>query len=845
MYPFLRSLFLLIALLGAIQASAQNHIFYQKTKSEAFLFKQGGGGPSGALVDYFIKGIAQGANKAEARTEYILALDNNIRLTKLDNTHFDVQVTLSNLRLNGDTRYRGFPLEDILVPAALGFRLEQLDPSGKTKQGWDFGETSLGTDPATIASFRATDSTGSFINDALLVLDQQFIYADANRLAFQERIDLIDEYFQIAPTLEATYKELQLVQPTDLDRLDAQDTEFRRLTAKLDAIRQKNFPLKLALSPQNDPANFLPRFAELEVLAKDLYTRLADTRAQLHIRYHERGLANLQGNRAQQARADFQRSTQLAPKYAPPHVEMARMSYAEGQTSEAVNRLRMIFKDFQPDEVTRQKAIQLAKTIYQNHLGNANYALQQSDFEKALGELGLAKEICSNIPGVPCDTQLEGLYTRAHRGIYSRHVSKGVKAENENRLDEAENEGILAQSYQAKYPAYVTEAKEATALLGRVRKTRLNLMLATAEQSLQAGKADEAEKLTRDAIAYQALNKADLPDPAATQDLLNRVKGRQYLNAIAQGDQAFQASSYGPALEAFEKAKAMEQSYVFPQDSTLSTKIMATAKYVILADSKRSIELAQANRLGEARTLVESLDRMIERYQLGADQEIALRRKEVQDAIFSQECINAQRDFDAILVDAEQHRSGIRYVEATAAWQKALSLAKQNQACGIYTLTTEEALRFYQPAADYQLQVRKADEAITNVNYSGAIDAYTKAGDLFYSHDMNTKYSLKHPSLFDYIKQSGKRDFMLAGADHFIARKEYTSAHELVFDLASNGYPKGKMKATQTRLGQALALRDKPINPTGDPKQIAATYTKGHSAMGTLGKAYIKQWKRK
>lgn len=838
-----RSLLLAAGLLFAVQASAQNLIFYQNTKSEAFLFKVGGGGPSGPLVDYFIQTIAKGNGKTNANTEYILAHDHSIRLTKVDATHFDITASLSNFRLTGDTKYRGFPMDEILKPKALGFRLEHQDAQGKPQQGWDFDEVAINSDPAPLATMRATDSTGNFSTDIVIVENKQFLYTDANRLDFQARVDLIDDYYKSAPQLEVIYTDLKKIQPADIDRLDNNEYELTRLETNIKVIRDKNYPGNLGLSAQNDPADFQRRFAEINVLATDLRTRINDTRARLHVFYHERGLANVQAQKAALARADFNKAIQLSPKFAPSHVELARMSYAEGQASEAVNRLQFAFNDTDMDAATRTSATALTKTIYQNHLGNANYAIQKSEFDKALAEADLAKAICTKIPAVPCDAQLDGIYSRAHRGIYLARVTAGVKAESENKLDIAEQEGAAALLYQTKHAAAVGEPKEAQALLGRVRKARFGQLVAASDQAFAAGKLDEAEKASRDAIAYQAANRTDVPDVTPASNALNKVMGRRYTNAIAEGQAQTRAGKHADALATFELAKGWESEYALKADTSLGTQLRGSAKNVLLADGPQALNLAKANRLQEARDLTAKFDRISTRYQLGGDQQVAAQRQQIQEAIFSQECVNAQSEYNTLVAVAEEHRNLKRFIDAEEGWKKALAHAKANLACGIDVRKAEADQRTYAPAAEYQRLVREADAAVQNVNHSNAIERYTLAGDRFYAQGLGGTFGLSHPSLLDYAKASGKRDFMLAVANHFIGLKNYEQAYDLIYDLATHGYSAKLLKAPQTRLGKELAIRDKALDAGADPKIKAATYTKAQSTMKVLGKAYLKQWK--
>lgn len=832
---------LLVAMLAIMApASAQNLIFYQNTQTQSFLFKQGGGSP---LVDYFISRIAQGSNKPASRTEFILVHDDIIRLTKVDATHFDVLASLGGFRLTGDLSYRGFDLSDLLVPGAVKFRLEHKTRTGTVKQGWDFQEVPLGEIPSQIANFRAVDSSAQFSTDIVAVVDKQFKYVDANRLAFDARTNLVDEYFQASPGLPALSQELALVDPMKFEQIDAQETELRRIQAKIDAIKAKGYPEKLALTAQHDPAGFLAKFNPLQAMALEKATRITDTRTRLPILFYERGLANSQAGKPALAKADFLKSIELNAKFAPAHVELARISYAEGQVPDAVNRLQFIFTDLQFDEPTRQKAVQLGTTIYQNRIGNANYAISQSEFEKALTECDLAKDLCVRVPAVKADNTLETAYGRAHRGIYLRHVANGVKAENEKRLEMAEQDGLAALDYQKKAPNYVGEPREASELLKRVRTARYDGFLASADQSVKANELAQAENLCRQAIAYQATNAADIKDATAAKAMLDRVKGMQYLEQIAAANAKALAKDHKAALELYELAKAIEKDHQFKRDTTLGTKIKVQAKQVLLANGKLGLEQAKSNRLPEAKETTSNFNRMLDQYGLTGDKELGVVRQELQDAIFSQECINANAEFSRLVNAAELKRQNKKFIEANALWTEALDYARKNSACGIVTAQVLESQTYHANAVSYQDKLKRADEAMQNVNYNGSIGMYNEAGDLFFAKGLDQQFGLSHPTLFDYVNNSGKLDFKATAAGYFCDKQSYDSALQLVYDISTKGYPKSRLKAIQARLGKELAIRDKQLEPGADPKLKAAGYTRAQKTMSGLGKAYIKQWK--
>ena len=97
------SLRLLLVLMVLLQAGnsalAQNLIFYQNTNSQSYLVRNGGGGPSQAVTDFYIRSLSQRSDKPLNKTEYTLIHDQYIRGTKLNTSEFQVYAAIKELRL--------------------------------------------------------------------------------------------------------------------------------------------------------------------------------------------------------------------------------------------------------------------------------------------------------------------------------------------------------------------------------------------------------------------------------------------------------------------------------------------------------------------------------------------------------------------------------------------------------------------------------------------------------------------------------------------------------------------------------------------------------------------------
>ncbi|MBL0019409.1 MAG: hypothetical protein IPP17_24010, partial [Bacteroidetes bacterium] len=177
MKSVLRIPFLFLLVFAAQTLAAQSLIFYQNTRTDAFLVKLNGGGPSQAITDHFINRLSTSTNKPPFRTEFIVAQDEYVRLTKVGPMEYEVYVTLGNTRLTGDIMYKGFSMAEQLKPTGVQFTLQRLNKAGIVQESFPFGEVALVGDPVLVANFRDTDSTLQFTEGTVKVADKQIIYA--------------------------------------------------------------------------------------------------------------------------------------------------------------------------------------------------------------------------------------------------------------------------------------------------------------------------------------------------------------------------------------------------------------------------------------------------------------------------------------------------------------------------------------------------------------------------------------------------------------------------------------------------------------------------------------------
>jgi hypothetical protein len=734
--------------------------------------------------------------------------------------------------------YKGFSMAEQLKPTGVQFTLQRVNRAGVVQESFPFGEVALAGDPVIVANFRDTDSSLQFTECTVKVADKQIIYARESKGTFDQRTILIDDYYASIPKLEALNQDFKKVNPDDFEHLEAQQNDLNQHINRLNNISAANYPTLLSLTT-GDPANFLPKYQELNTLAQDLNARLAKTKNEIPERYHQRGLAFLQQNKPADANKDFLEAVRLKPGYAPAHLELARLRYREGDIAGAKARLMTISKDCQPDDMTRNAANLLGTTIYQNHLGNADYAIKQKKFTSGLQSLSDARSLCNDLKLV-CTPQLEDLTGLAHNGIFTSKVDTARLFLSKVELEASEAKANEAIAYQKANATYVRDVTPAVRVQNDAQTRIYQRILTAANAFADQSKLQEAEAEARKAIAYQAAHTAAIAEPSAANAALLRVKGLQYKDLIAKAKILNTQNQFRQALPMLDEAVVIETEFAVVKDPTLWATVQAAAKPVILEDYNKGQQAAKANKLAEARALAQSAKANSEKYRLQADAEIIKANEAAGGAIFSQECANAQTEFDSYMKEADAQKKVKKFIEASATFDKGLAVVSKQASCGIETRRATDGKTEIASAVQYQVYIKESNDAIEVNDGKKAIETYNKAGSLAASENLLNRFGLEHASLFDYILGSGRLEFTRFGAIYLTEKKEFDQAVELLHKVVQMGVSKSLIKDLMVRLGTELGLRDKANEPGTDPKSKVLTYTRGNSKLATLSKAYLK-----
>jgi len=249
-----------------------------------------------------------------------------------------------------------------------------------------------------------------------------------------------------------------------------------------------------------------------------------------------------------------------------------------------------------------------------------------------------------------------------------------------------------------------------------------------------------------------------------------------------------------------------------------------------------------ANNLSLARSTLRLVIDDQKVYGLTDNSALSVRIENLKKAIFSQECQNAQKDYDAKVdaaVKAELEKS---YITANDNYNEALQIVKKNTDCDINGEMAKKGQANTEKPAQYQQTLNLCNDRVKNNDYLKAIEAYNKLTTYYHDNGIQD-YGITHQPLHLYIA-SQHSGFVYYGLTWLTDAGELENAMYLLKQLRYRNVIKSTTKNHQLALARAYALNDVKNGVTTTPKVKVLEYTLGDKWYSYFEKEYLKQIKK-
>lgn len=776
--------FILIFSLVTLIGKGQSRVLFQERNAKSQSFRYGAGTNANAGANRILKLITDAEGRPSGSVEFAIDFMQNLRVARDNPKQISIQVDHNGLRISRDVTVRGFSVANFLFPSAVSFSFTL--QSRDIRQPYTFSTTRKINDGVVErADARVNDSLASEVT--LSVSELNFSFDEQSYRRMSDHIDRIKKYYASDVLIQQNYDLLMRLNPRDPISLDQQNAALMNIEQFIASTNAQDFPSHLDLN-QYDPIGFKGKFDQLSREAAARRVAMNETKATLYLFFYNAGLDLKARRRDQDAYDAFHRSLLENPLFAPASYQIALMDYQSDRLEEAECRFRSILDDMPADPDIARMSSESLGAIYSDYIAIAEDLTTRNHFDDALDRLQKARNLCRGGYGLRCDDQLEAALERAHKGKYQSLLDQAKVSYEKKDLDLAERQISKALDYQRRNNRYIPSAQSGNDMLRAVRQSRYNLMIADAN---------------------------------------NLVKQQ----------------SYAQALEKVERAAAYSEEFQLVPDGDFTFLRQSAAKPVILREVSEGKRFAQQNNLRSARSKAVRAERLRDENQLSTDQEVVNAIREFRELIFSQECLNAQRQLDSLASEAGRSYDKQDYLAADRLIRSALKISDDNRDCNLSEGNLRVSLDSMRSAVAYQTLVKDALWLQSNNRQADAYSKYMEAGNLF-SRESVRRFGLQHEHVDTFAIQRGSNEFMAYLGGLYLDQKEPDHSLAVFRRLLSRGVDPSLVRDDLMRLGTELAIRDKRGGRATDWKSGALTYTAGDKRLKYLEKGYKQGWKR-
>lgn len=779
-----RFIFVLLLICFSLSAGAQTQILFQSDQTKSYLLSFNNSyEESQQVINEIIDAISKTIPKPVYQTKITLNINESVRVTRKGNI-VSIYVTHQDLKVNGDIFYKGFNLAEVLLPSKYEFTatLSRKDSPfiyNFTQPKIEFKQ------PFNEVLLQCNDS--SLATNYNFVVNETKLYYDmVARDHFRQKAGLIDQYYTADYDLNNINKQLSGINANAFEELEKTQTNINNMKVMCDNITNASFWPVLHIE-SFDPLMLKAKLSDVRKSLTEVQNQLNYTKSVIHELYNEKGTELYSNNKMQEAKTAFEKSLGYFPNYAPSQYFIAQIAFESNKIDEAKQQIKKLYTFKNIDNNTLINAEKLAKGIEWYDLNIAAGLLTGGKFTEALNAVDKAEAFCKSVPSFTCTDTIELIRRDCHQGIYYSYLKNADKLFVQKKFKEAGNETTKAILYQEKYPNYIPDNEEALAM-----KQKIGI--------------------------------------------------EEYYDSMKKGKEKMVAKDYRAAFTEFNNAKSLESEYPVQKDRLLPELLKKSKLEVLFLDIDDAQAAVNANNLTLARSIMRQVIDEQKAYGLLDNSALSMRVENLKKAIFSQECMNAQKEYDAKVdagVNAEVEKN---YIAAEASYSEALQTVEKNSDCDINNKIAKNGWTNVEKPSKYQQMLNQCNDLVRNNNYLKAIESYNKLTP-FYKDNSISDYGITHQPLHLYIA-SQHTGFVYYGLTWLTDAGELDNALYLLKQLKQRNVLKSTTKQQQGTLARAIAINDYKNGNAANPKLKVTEYTLGDKWYSYFSKEYLKQIKK-
>ncbi len=809
------------------------------------------------ITDQFIEAFSKSIPRILAYTKFSIHWQQNLRLSGNK-----LEAETGGLHIRGYHHYRGFPVDQQMIPAKMGFTII-LEAAGRQVVISDTTEL-----PQKKQIILLPDSLSKYtlnINDFKYTL----IYTKEQSAAFQRKTAAIDQYYLDFPLLKEALEKVGTITIGNLNMLPIYSVNLREAEVILDQLQQSDY-LKVLDLEENDPLKFLPRFKNLKSGIAFKREKIDRQMQNLERLYYLEGVNYLKTDTAI-SRGYFEKSLQANPYFSPGWLELAKLDLSQGKLDASAGRTEHLLTELKPDTQTYRQAMLFSDTLIAAFINKARELMAEEEFNKAIEIMERAAAFCRNTPRYKCGPEVQKYLSQARYGIYNAYVAVARQALNAKRPDLALQYIKMVDKFQKEHSSsiisdrgirqlydevaglfvkqaeYLIENKDFEQALSHyknaaelcrtddcskmIKKHMMNAHQGVYDQKIKKAGAEfrdenfrNADELFADAEDYRSQHQLHVNRTEEAAELQEKIDRELYLLHLQKGSALLNYERFETALQELKSARKLLQQYQFGANDTLDSLIRKAAKPLVLADIKRGDMKVWGSRFSDANDILQEIKEDTTKYGLGDSEVIRRKIKELTDKLEIKVCEAARDTFRHHTGKGSLGITSADYLSARKHYRQALELARNYTFCGFDTVEPADRLTEYRHIFRYAEMRRSVDSLYKKGEIASLIGRLENTQDFFEQHKLKDE-GLAALSPLAFAKRKGDSELTLRFIRYYLEQQNGREALKLLKSLRDSHIEFSKLKKLQKKTGRILAKKDAAKDGRINYKKQAEKYS--------------------
>ena len=803
----------------------------------------------------------------------------------------DVTIRLTETFPFRTVQYRGFNIDDLLIPnrVSCNLNLVSLSDSMVLRQYRlsDLDVKQLET------GYRSSVIPVVEEGKMMVKLSNYLFHYDHEALKrFQERIQLVNDYFASAALVVSLLQATDSWDPTSVEDLPEKYIQLMEINKVVRLLEAKKIEEKLNLKFY-DPEDFSAKFLQLDKFSRSASMTLEQQLSDPSLQIPESDLEVLSEIYFNQLSGYIQRSMLMNGIRGSIYEDYLDTYFQFPGFKNDQDLFEKLLSKMYTQEDTDRAIYRISLMMWEKYKQKAGILIRANQFAEALKLLGNAREFVGHNPALSAGDDLRTLQSMAVKGIYASYLGIAESCIDLQKYKMADSYITKADDYHKSYPGLILSDTLFQRVFRKLFSRRLSEcdlilaarqyheaidcyssfglsyppeMIAYVNDHIESGRQQALKGLffEQDALVAKWMHEHDLDSALACYDhairiqelitadpdvfqalgkLNKRMLPVRYKKLSDLGTYLYLTYKHEAAFRTFDQLKEIGIAIGIEPDTTIERMYRESYKHHMLNEISMATGMIWKDELDQAREYVKQMESVMDLYHLELDPDLQSALRGYRKKIDRKICMNIIQEVKSLSARAQRNLEMKQFDVAVMQLGEARQQAQQHPECEIPTDELVNTIKRYLSAAFYQEKLKQASDQVVIGKYRDAIQSASDS-ELFYRNKNLALQKVPFISTLDFVSTAARVPMTTEAVIFFIRTGNEPAALTSLTWLKQADVHAKSIRHLQETLGAAMAETDFRVSSSGDPALHIRRHTGGNRWFVKFAQAYTSRWKQ-